>query len=564
MRWTLPNILTLARICLTPVIALLPFIEGYWPKVIAFLIFLAAGASDVVDGYLARRRNQVSELGQLLDPVADKLLLFAMLIPIFWLTRHPTILYGIPWWGSLPVWVALLLVGRELLITAFRFFARRRGVVIPAVGAGKLKAVVQNVFIGATIAWFAWRDALLRHGWTGPLEEAWNKFHGWFVADEDVLHHGLELPRAHRRDHHAAPSREKAKGGDEQLPSHQEQRHPHRQAAPPGNPVQDGRVAREPEDGNQHREQQQLVRDGIEQLAELAHLVAPAGGAGVHDVRSSGREEDQERDHLGPVPLDEGEQRDDRRETDAREREDVGQGPAHSRGDRSLAERLQNHFAHRLQGVEHAVAAHRHRLEVRGAADPLVVHFLDQVLAGVRGIGRDFLLRPVLDRPPGIERRLEVAHRRRIGEVALVVLDDERDLRQVVAVLGHVVVQVLHRLDVGLHTLDLAVRDEHDPVHPFEDELPAGVVVHLPRHRVEVEPRLEAADGAQVHREEVEKQGALRLGGEGDHLAARVGRDFAIDVLEIRGLAAQPGAVVHELAVDLAGRVVDHRHGARE
>src|SRR2546426_727006 len=144
MRWTLPNILTLARICLTPVIALLPFIQGYWPKVIAFLIFLAASASDVVDGYLARRRNEVSELGQLLDPIADKLLLFATLIPIFWLTRHPTILvdYRIPWWGSLPVWVALLLVGRELLMTAFRFFAKRRGVVIPAMGAGKLKAVV--------------------------------------------------------------------------------------------------------------------------------------------------------------------------------------------------------------------------------------------------------------------------------------------------------------------------------------------------------------------------------------------------------------------------------------
>src|SRR6266508_3845217 len=135
MRWTLPNILTLARICLTPVIALLPFIQGYWPKVIAFLTFLVAGASDVVDGYLARRYNTVSELGQLLDPIADKLLLFATLIPIYWLTRHPTILYGIPWWGSFPVWVALLVVGRELSITAFRFFARRRGVVIPAMGA---------------------------------------------------------------------------------------------------------------------------------------------------------------------------------------------------------------------------------------------------------------------------------------------------------------------------------------------------------------------------------------------------------------------------------------------
>ena len=184
MRWTLPNMLTLARICLTPVIALLPFIEGYWPKVIAFLIFLAAGASDVIDGYLARRYNEVSELGQLLDPIADKLLLFATLIPIFWLTRHPTILvdYRIPWWGSLPVWVALLLVGREFLITGFRFFARRRGVVIPAMGAGKLKAVVQNVFIGATLFWFAWKDVLAAHPWAGRFRIFWDQFHGAVVA----------------------------------------------------------------------------------------------------------------------------------------------------------------------------------------------------------------------------------------------------------------------------------------------------------------------------------------------------------------------------------------------
>jgi CDP-diacylglycerol---glycerol-3-phosphate 3-phosphatidyltransferase len=184
VRWTLPNILTLARICLTPVIALLPFIQGYWPKVIAFFIFLVAAFSDVVDGYLARKHNLVSELGQLLDPIADKLLLFATLIPIYWMTRHPSVLvdYRIPWWGSLPVWVALLLVGRELLITAFRFFAKRRGVVIPAVAAGKIKAVVQNVFIGATIAWFAWRDWLALHGFTGWFRAAWTEFHGWFVA----------------------------------------------------------------------------------------------------------------------------------------------------------------------------------------------------------------------------------------------------------------------------------------------------------------------------------------------------------------------------------------------
>jgi len=184
MRWTLPNILTIARICLTPIIALLPFISGYWPKVIAFIIFIAAAVSDVVDGYYARKYDLVSELGQLLDPVADKLLLFAMLVPIFWLTRHPTIAvdYRIPWWGSMPVWVLLLLVGREVLITIFRFFARRRGIIIPAMGPGKLKATVQNIFIGATIAWFAWKDALATYGWTGWWRTTWNEVHGWFVT----------------------------------------------------------------------------------------------------------------------------------------------------------------------------------------------------------------------------------------------------------------------------------------------------------------------------------------------------------------------------------------------
>jgi len=184
MRWTLPNIITLARICLTPVIALLPFIQGFGPKFIAFLVFLIAAFSDILDGWLARRSNTVSDLGKLLDPIADKLLLFATLIPIFWMTRHPTILvdYRIPWWGSLPVWVALLLVGREVFITAFRHFAMRRGVVIPAVAAGKAKALLQNIFIGATIAWFAWKDAIAELKLAGDFRNYWDQFHGWFVA----------------------------------------------------------------------------------------------------------------------------------------------------------------------------------------------------------------------------------------------------------------------------------------------------------------------------------------------------------------------------------------------
>jgi len=184
VHWTLPNVITLVRIGLTPVIALLPFISGYWPKVLAFVIFVAAAVSDTVDGYLARKRNQVSELGQFLDPIADKLLLFATLVPIFWMTRHPTILtdYRIPWWGSLPVWVAIILVGREVLITAFRWFAKRKGVVIPAAGPGKLKAAVQATFIGATIAWFAWKDAVAQLKLAGWFRDSWEQFHGTFVA----------------------------------------------------------------------------------------------------------------------------------------------------------------------------------------------------------------------------------------------------------------------------------------------------------------------------------------------------------------------------------------------
>jgi CDP-diacylglycerol---glycerol-3-phosphate 3-phosphatidyltransferase len=180
---TLPNIITIVRICFTPVIALLPFIEGYWPKLICFVIFVVAAVSDVFDGRLARRRKQVTDLGILLDPIADKLLLFSTLIPIYWISRQRHDLYDIPLWGSIPLWVCLLLIGRELAMTGFRWWAKRRGVVIPAGGAGKLKTVLQNVFIGATIAWFAFRDARKPLGWEhNRIAEYWNEFHGSFVA----------------------------------------------------------------------------------------------------------------------------------------------------------------------------------------------------------------------------------------------------------------------------------------------------------------------------------------------------------------------------------------------
>jgi CDP-diacylglycerol--glycerol-3-phosphate 3-phosphatidyltransferase len=183
MIWTLPNILTICRIGLSPVIALLPFINGYTPKVLAFVVFLAAAISDIYDGHLARERDQITDLGKLLDPIADKLLLFATLVPIYWITNYRMLQYGIPWWGNVPLWVALILIGRELLMTVFRQVAKARGVVIAAGGAGKLKTIVQDVFIGSMIAWFAWKDMRSAFGWEGGWFGAlWEQFHGTVIA----------------------------------------------------------------------------------------------------------------------------------------------------------------------------------------------------------------------------------------------------------------------------------------------------------------------------------------------------------------------------------------------
>jgi len=180
---TLPNILTLTRIALAPVIALLPFIDGYIPKLVAFVVFLAAALSDIYDGRLARERNEITDLGKELDPLADKLLLFATLIPIYWITRYPMRQYEIPWWGSFPLWVAILLVGRELAMTVLRRIAKKRGVVIAAAGAGKAKTIVQDIFIGGMIGWFAWVDMQEHFGWQrGWLGELWGRFHGLVIA----------------------------------------------------------------------------------------------------------------------------------------------------------------------------------------------------------------------------------------------------------------------------------------------------------------------------------------------------------------------------------------------
>src|SRR5207237_8821612 len=91
-------------------------------------------------------------------------------------------------------------------------------------------------------------------------------------------------------------------------------------------------------------------------------------------------------------------------------------------------------------------------------------------------------------------------------QVSLVVLDDERNLRQVVPVLGHVVVEVLHGLEVRFHPLGLGVADEDYAIYVLENELAAGVVVDLAGNRVEVKAGLEAANRSQIDGKEIKEQ----------------------------------------------------------
>jgi CDP-diacylglycerol--glycerol-3-phosphate 3-phosphatidyltransferase len=177
-RSTLPNAITVARIVVTPAIVLLLFTPTFTARLAAFILFLAAAFSDLWDGYLARKHGWISDFGKLWDPIADKLLLGATFIPFYILSLRPVPETQIPIFGTLPLWVLLVVLGREALVTLIRSLVAHRGMVIPAGKAGKMKALFQNIFIGTTIFWFALRTAGATHGWVGDAWRNWQIFHG--------------------------------------------------------------------------------------------------------------------------------------------------------------------------------------------------------------------------------------------------------------------------------------------------------------------------------------------------------------------------------------------------
>jgi CDP-diacylglycerol---glycerol-3-phosphate 3-phosphatidyltransferase len=174
----LPNLITIARILLAVLVVPLLFVDRLGPRLLAFIIFLIAAFSDLWDGHLARSRGLITNLGKLLDPIADKLLLTATFVPFYILSHREGPTARFPWFGdTLPLWIVLVIFGRELFITLFRSYAARRGVVIPAGPSGKYKAVFQNIFVGSAILWYALLAEANLRGWDGPVWRAWTGFH---------------------------------------------------------------------------------------------------------------------------------------------------------------------------------------------------------------------------------------------------------------------------------------------------------------------------------------------------------------------------------------------------
>src|SRR5580704_10635246 len=148
-------------------------------------------------------------------------------------------------------------------------------------------------------------------------------------------------------------------------------------------------------------------------------------------------------------------------------------------------------------------------------------------------------------------------HGEDIWQIAFVELQHVGNLVEVVAVFLEVGHEVVEGFDIRVHALLLRVGHENDAVYAAQDQFAAGVVENLAGNGVQVNARLEAADGTQVERQKIKKQSSFRLRGQRDHLALLLLGGLLVDELKIRRLAAQPGAVVNDLAVDLAGCEVD-------
>ncbi|HWC13384.1 MAG TPA: CDP-diacylglycerol--glycerol-3-phosphate 3-phosphatidyltransferase [Actinomycetota bacterium] len=130
----IPNAITIARVLLVPVFLVVAFGNSNAARVAAFVLFLVASISDLVDGYLARRNDQITRLGQFLDPTADKLLIGAALVALVAELRFP-------------LWAAVILAAREVFVQVLRTTIVNRGGTLPSSASGKAKTILQIILV---------------------------------------------------------------------------------------------------------------------------------------------------------------------------------------------------------------------------------------------------------------------------------------------------------------------------------------------------------------------------------------------------------------------------------
>jgi CDP-diacylglycerol---glycerol-3-phosphate 3-phosphatidyltransferase len=132
--FALPNLITLTRIFVTPLLVSFLLTSGDERAIMGVFLFLGASLTDALDGYLARKKGQVTNLGKLLDPIADKLLNCAVFIALVEMRLAPA-------------WIVYIIISREILITALRAKALRKKLIIEASWIGKLKTLAQTCAI---------------------------------------------------------------------------------------------------------------------------------------------------------------------------------------------------------------------------------------------------------------------------------------------------------------------------------------------------------------------------------------------------------------------------------
>lgn len=144
----LPNLVTLSRIVLVPIFTYLCLVYPPGLNIPATALFLLAAITDGLDGYLARSRKEVTRFGQLIDPIADKLLITAALLALVEL-------------GQVTTWVALIILAREFSVSGLRMLAAAEGKVIAASIFGKLKTISQIVAITGFLLGISWAPLLM-------------------------------------------------------------------------------------------------------------------------------------------------------------------------------------------------------------------------------------------------------------------------------------------------------------------------------------------------------------------------------------------------------------------